>query len=195
MKLFPDPSTSPVHYTRILILCDFPIPEVDVTSVLAFIHSFRYITELEIDASLWEDDGRISLASLHGLSPSLRSLSLRYEILPLSEILNLICSFPLLEDLTLNHDCIEGNMDGWDTPSTSPKLTGSLVLNNQHLPITRALLCLPNGLHFSEITLVRPVEYANSTMELVSKCSDNLESLSIRYFHWGASSPVFVFNW
>ena len=183
MKLFPDPSTSPVHYTRILIL---PISRIDATSALTCIRSFCYITELEIDASLWGGDDQLSLVPLHGLSPSLRSLSLEYIFLPLLEVLHLICSFPLLENLTLDHYCIDGDTGGWDAPSTSPILNGILVLNDEHLSITRALLCLPNGLHFSKITLLRPVQDAELTMELVSKCSDTLESLSIRYSYWGA---------
>ena len=192
MKLFPDPSTSPVHYTRTLFLWKFPITGVDTTSALACIRSFCYVAELEIDASSWTEDDRFlsSLVPLHGLSPSLRSLSLKYTFLPLSEVLHLICSFPLLEDLTLNHYGIDGDTGGWDVPSTSPILNGILVLNDEHLSITRALLCLPNGLHFSKITLLRPVQDAELTMKLVSKCSETLESLSMRYFYWGAFPPV-----
>ena len=194
MRFFPDPSTSPVHHTRIFILRHFPILDYDASeaaNALACIHSFRYITRLKIDTSPWGDDDQTSLAPLHGLSPSLQTLSLRYELLPLSEILNLVCSFPALEDLTLNNGYFDRDANGWDTPSTSPKPTRSLVLNNQHLPITHALLCLPNGLP-SKITLFRPIEDAELTMEVVSKCSDPLESLNIKYFCWGAFSLISV---
>ena len=45
-----------------------------------------------------------------------------------------------------------------DVPSTSPKFTGTLVLHDEHPFLTRALLCLPDGLRFSEIIALRPVE-------------------------------------
>ena len=68
------------------------------------------------------DENRTSLALLHGFSPVLRSLYLSFMSLPDSEIFGLVCSFPLLEDLTLvSFGC--GRMGGeWNTPSTSPPI-------------------------------------------------------------------------
>jgi hypothetical protein len=70
----------------------------------------------------WEDD-QVSLVPFHGLSPTLKSLRLTSAF---SEVLDLICSFPLLEDLALVS--LGPGSDSWSTPSTSPKLTGSLAL-------------------------------------------------------------------
>ena len=131
-------------------------------------------------------DGQVSLVPLRGVSSTLKSLSLRYGTLKFSEILNLICSFPLLEDLTLIHRGNGGALEEYDVPSTSPKLTGTLTLDNKYFSITRALTSLPNGLRFSKITVLQPTEDAESTLELVSKCSDTLDTLSMRYFDWGA---------
>lgn len=183
MELFSDLSTSPSHHTRSLAFHGFPVNGIDAAGAPACIRSFRSVVELEVVTLGW--DGRTSLAPLHGLSPTLKSLSLRYRHLPLSEVLNLICSFPLLEDLALNHFSLNGDSKGWDVPSTSPKLTGTLALDNNHPPIVRGLLSLPNGLHFSKITLYRPVEDAGSVMELVSRCSGTLESLGVGYSYRG----------
>ena len=192
MGFFPDPSTSPAHHTRFLVFRRFLAIAADATDILTHTRSFCHITGLEVTTTSAKNDHRLSLFPLHGLSPTLKSLSLDYELLPVSEILNLICSFPLLEDLTLGSYSFGKGTEGWDIPSTSPKLTGTLVLNNDHLLITRGLLSLPNGLHFSKITLVRPVEDAELTMEVASKCSDTLEFLSIRYYRRRAFSSVSV---
>lgn len=86
--LFPDPSTSPVHHSRILILCRFPIIGID-----ASIHSFRRILGLKMDTSWRNDDDQTprSVAwiatypsvPLHTLSisPTLRDLESR-QLLP-----------------------------------------------------------------------------------------------------------------
>lgn len=183
MDHFPDPSTSPAHHARVLAFRAYPVIAANATAIISHLRSFCHITRLEVGTSGWNDH-RLSFVPLHGLSPTLKSLSLHYELVPLSEILNLICSFPLLEDLALSHYGLYGH-SGWrDIPSTSPKLSGTLELDSEHPSITRGLLSLPNGLHFSKITLLRSVEDAELTMEVVSECSDTLESLSIRYSHW-----------
>ena len=183
-KLFPDPSTSPAHHTRILELNGFPTSMVRETSTLACIRSFRHIVDLKVSTLGW-DNGRTSLVPLHGLSPTLKSLLLHYEYLSTSEVLNLICSFPHLEDLKLSDFYQVNNTDAWDTPSPSPKLTGTLKLRGSRFATIRGLLSL-RGLHFSEIVIAWPVEDAGSVVELASQCSDTLESLNVRYSLWGA---------
>ena len=190
MKAFPDPSTSPAHQTRHLVFSRFPITAADATTVLAHIRSFSRITILEVVTSSAQDDHRLPLVPLHGLSPTLKSLCLRCNRVPVPEILSLICSFPLLEDLALSHSGLYGDTRWRDVPSTSPKLSGVLVLDDVHPPITRGLLSLPNGLHFSKITLLRPVENAELTMEVVSRCSNTLEYLNMTYLYWGAFSLI-----
>ncbi|KAF9780886.1 hypothetical protein BJ322DRAFT_287665 [Thelephora terrestris] len=169
-KTFPDPPNSPAHHTRNLGLCS--------ANVCAWIRSFRHVEKLSLAASGW---GGGSLVQLHGLWPTLKSLHLSYIDAPISEILHLICSFPLLEDLSLH--TLEVNTDEWVTPPTSPKLTGSLRLHGKINSVTRRLLELPDGLHFSEIQ----VDYrvgdvsASAVMDLVSKCSGTLETLCLKY--------------
>ena len=194
-ELFPEPSTSPAHHTRVLRFHNFQTMWIagDITPDL--IRSFCHIVDLDVTMMPEWDGNRASLLSLHGLSPTLKSLTLRSVSLTLSDIMSFICSFPLLENLGLHHLRLSGDTDGWDTPSTSPKLTGTLRLYDSEDPfIPRGLLSLPNGPRFSKIALQWPVEVAEATMELVSKCSNTLESLSLEYRSFGVLSLVSVFS-
>ena len=185
-EIFPDPSTAPTQYTRSLVF--FGLTPVTAENVLAWIHSFRHLVELWLCTSGLDND-QVSLTKLRGLSPTLRSLSFSLIVsLPFSEILGLICSFPLLEDLYLYH-ASKRDDETWETPSTSPKLTGTLELAGYTSSIARGLLAFPNSLNFSKISVVLSVPDAQITMELISKCSGTLESLSIGY--WGAF-PLFL---
>jgi len=99
-----------------------------------------------------------------------------------SEVFGLVCSFPCLEDLAV--DLFGFVQDGlWNTPSTSPRLTGSLELRSMAQgiqSITRGLLDFPNGLRFTKITVSWIVKQdVGLTVDLVSRCSDTLQSLII----------------
>ena len=83
---------------------------------------------------------------------------------------------------------------GWTPLSTSPRLTGFLQLNSLDGgigPITRRLLDLPNGLNFTKIVLSRADHETDSksTTDLVSGCSDTLESLDIADYFPGEFPP------
>jgi len=125
---------------------------------------------------------QVSFVPLHGLSPTLKTLRVTCPSTPLSEVFNLICSFSLLEDLMLR-TCAKNNTDGWNAPSTSPRLTGSLRLRSDYgiHPIVRRLCDFPGGLHFSKIAVKYLDGDAKPTMDLVSRCSDTLESLSVLF--------------
>ena len=121
---------------------------------------------------------QVSLIQLHGFSPTLKSLRLGHTDIPLPEFFNLVCSFPLLEDLEFFILTPASDTGGWDPPSTSPKLTGSLGIGGEIQSIARRLCDLPGGLHFSEIRLSYGKD-VTPAMDLVSRCSDTLESLAI----------------
>ena len=184
---FPDPSNSPAHHTRSLFIRGFAVFAADVGG---WIHTFNRVNHLRLEC-LSNEDHRISLIPFHGLSPTLKSLRLNCSY---PNVFDLICSFPLLEDLALVSSTYESDTGGWDTPSTSPKLTGSLDLR---IPAgicapARRLLGFPGGLHFTGITVGYRYEGIGSTSDLVLRCSDTLEYLSIAYcfpsaFH---STPV-----
>jgi hypothetical protein len=149
---------------------------------------------LEADLTDW-DAGGASLIPLHGFSPAISSLTLNLSSIRSSDILDLICSFPLLQNLTLighvkwNHD------DVWNPPATSPILTGTLDfrLSRSAQLMCHQLLDLPSGLHFKRISLgwFRP-EDVRSTENLVLRCSDILEFLVIGNYLPGAL-PFFFF--
>ena len=76
-----------------------------------------------------------------------------------------------------------GNVDERDTPSNSPRLTGSLHVLDLTPCGIRGLFKLgfPNGLHFAKIAASCPVESSGSVADLISSCSDTLESLTVGF--------------
>ena len=176
-ELFPDPSTSPVCHARILEISGHSATTAVNRGARAWIQSFRHVVELRLSAEWWSAGRRVSITKLRGLSPTLKSLHLCNG--PLLGIFDLICSFPLLEDLSLHHCGFGDEIDRWNPPSTSPKLTGTLSLGGANIYLANGLLRFPSGLHFSRITILRCPENTESTMELISKCSDTLESLRV----------------
>ena len=181
MATFPDPSNSPAHHTRSLSISDFPASVSAGTDVGGWISTFYNVTHFHFDRVPWADH---PLTPFFGFSPAVRSLSLAATS---SEFFDLVCSFPLLEDLTLIDFCPEGGTVWWSAPSTSPKLTGSLylaVMGGIHSTIRR-LLDLPDGLRFAEITVTCISKDFGSVTDLVSRCSNTLETLEIRCFLTG----------
>ena len=192
-KTFPDPSNSPAHYTRSLSILTSPVAGFVEMGVGDWIRTFSGVVRLEVRTI--SSNENISFVPLRGLSPILKSLHLVAGTSALSsDVLGLVCSFPSLEDLTL--DFIENDeVDEWDIPLTSPKLTGCLDLNLDGgiRSAVRRLLELPGGLHFSKISVSCFEEDVEPMTDLVSKCSDTLESLSISYLLAGAGFlPVFM---
>ena len=191
-KNFPDPSNSPAHHTRRLSI-HLPLSFEDAGA--GFLLAFSSVVHLDLSTTTryWSScDQAISLVPLHGLSPVIKSLRLKFSELKDSEVFGLICSFPLLEDLDLSSFGFDRRDQKWSTPSTSPRLTGSLELwvHTGIQSIARGLLDLPNGLHFAKVTVhcysdncVKP------TMGLVSGCSDTLESLDVTNLSFRGTSP------
>jgi hypothetical protein len=189
IKVFPDPSNSPAHHTLSLSIRNSDVVTSASPDAHAWIRSFDHLVKLQVD-TLGIDAGRASLVQFYRLSPVLRSLYLFNYLIPLSEVFDLVCSFPLLEDLSLPSVPVGLETEGRDTPSTSPKLTGSLYLSGGARSVSRRLLDLPGGLRFSRISMLC-YEDADSVMELVSRCSDTLEYLSVNYFFSSAFSSAF----
>jgi len=191
METFPDPSNSPAHYTQNLEIFDiWP-----ATAAGHWMRAFHGVVRLHMVTFAWDED-QVSLVPFRGLWPALKSLHLDYASIPLSEVFGLVCSFPLLEDLALFRVDHKNISDRWNTPSTSPKLTGSLNLRAIWgiWSTARRLLDLPNGLHFTKIVLgcVHEADF-KSTTDLVLECSDTLEYLDVTYDFAGAyPSPLYV---
>jgi len=96
---------------------------------------------------------------LCGLSPTLKSLHLTRAPATLTGVFELIYSFPLLEDLSLDPDAAAQDTDSWDALSTSSKFTGTLLLVKFHIEDV-------------ELKVVS---------DLVSSCSNTLQHLSVGY--------------
>jgi len=181
---FPDPLNSPAHYTRTLTICSnwlLTDPGLDVARRIC-IFPFHNVAHLTLVCR--PCGGLASLVPFHGLSPAIRSLRLALPHTKRSEVFGLICSFPVLEDLDWFIFSYRNGVDEWIPPSTSPSLTGSLELRSVVggiSPITRRLLDLPNGLNFTKIVLscIDCETDFKSTTDLVSGCSDTLESLDV----------------
>ena len=192
MQTFPDPSNSPTRYTRILHLSDFKAVTVAISDARPWVQSFNHIVDLRV-VTIGLNDPHISFNQLRRLSPTLKSLQLFCSFAPLPEILDCVCSFPLLEDLSLCSVIprVQENVTKWNAPPTSPKFTGSLFISCKNRDIARELLALPGGLHFSKLTVVCPIGDGNLSKELVSACSDTLKSLTVDFYR-GAFSLLSV---
>ena len=144
MKAFPDPSSSPAHYARILCIDGPTVVAAAGTSARAWVRAMRYIVELRISNGL-ADGSPVSLFPLSGLFPVLKSLSIITLYIPPSELLSHICSFPSLKDLELCliHDQGTTATFEWSAPSTPPELTGTLRLGGYIRSVVRRLLGLP----------------------------------------------------
>ena len=184
-RTFPDPSNSPAHHVSSLFLRGVRTSGLGDPDVGPWIRSFNRVRTLRAELKSVMLD-QVSLVQLHGFSPTLKSLRLGLTNIPLSEVFNLVCSFPLLEDLELYTYGPTRNIGDWDPPSTSPKLTGSLKIGGGIPSVARRLGDLPGGLRFSKITLSCRREDFTSIMDLVSRCSDTLESFTI-YCHIGCT--------
>ena len=183
---FPNPSTSPARYTKSLFV-KFPqvVAPADAEEG-GWIPTFSGVVGLEM---VIRDCPRAfeSLPLFRGFSPVIRSIHIFSSDFSFSHSLNLIYSFPLLEDLSVIGRSVD-NGDTSDTqptftqPSKPPVLTGCLHLHIEtgiHLIIS-ALLSLPSGPHFRQLKFTWGCDKDFSfTAALVEKCHHTLESLSI----------------
>jgi len=191
-ETFPDPSTSPAHYTKSLsISCTLPITAAETGD---WIGGFPRVTHLVVGGRRFLP-GTLGpkLALLYGFSP-IKSLRVDLLVLDSPQIFDLVLSFPLLENLSV-FSCAEAkelthNAGSPDAllaviqPSNSPAFSGTLELSMDEgmRPIAHRLLSLSGGIHFQKLVL-RWAEDEDMllTMALVERCSRTLVSLHITY--------------
>jgi len=190
-KTFSDPVDSPAHYTRsLLIVCPRSVVAADAEEG-GWIRTFSRVVRLE----MWSTTlgiRELSLVPFHNFSPVLKSLRVVSCSLPRSQIFDLVCSLPLLEDLGLVDNTSHQSDHNHFPPSTSPPLTGSLELYAYRMEHTvDRLLKLPGGLHFRKLALTWCFERnLRQIMALVTRCSDTIEcfdisnSLPSRMYFW-----------
>ena len=186
---FPDPSTSPARHTNSLFV---KLPQT-VTPADSeeggWIPTFSRVVRLEI--SVDRTCGFESLSLFHGFSPVIRSLRISPTPFPSSHFLNLICSFPLLEDLAVNdwrfidYEGVSNIQPTFIQPSKPPALTGSLELSlaTGMGSIAPILLSFPSGPHFKRLDLMWSCDEDMSlTAALVERCHLTLECLSASFW-------------
>ena len=191
-KIFPDPSISPAHYAETLYVgCLHAVTPADAEAS-GWITGFSRVVNLKLDAYRADiENAERFLVPFHRISPTIKSLYVYLADIPPSRILNLILSFPLLEDLTLDGDDPSiSNVDGPDglstsiQPSNQPALTGSLELHlgENIRPIAHRLLSLPGGIRPRNLTLTACGEEDHLlAVALLEECLYVLESLNIRH--------------
>ena len=186
-RTFPDTSDSPAHHTRFLsIRCPHTVSAGDAEEG-GWIRTFSGVVCLDMASSLGQDldDSEVSLVPFRRFSPILKTLRLFSTQLKHSQIFDLICSLPLLENLILVAFGTpeDDNLGVGKLPAeTPPALTGDLKLFLPYgmEPIARRLLDLPSGLHFRHFTVSCRLEHDLRWVNaLVVECSVTLESLVI----------------
>ena len=187
---FPDPSNSPAHHTRSLSIYCLEVVTAADAAKGGWIRTFSRVVRLDVINGK-DHDLRTYLPLFRD---TLKSFSLSSFYIRYSQIIDLIYSFPLLEDLTLiggSHD--DGEPPTASLPSTPPALTGTLWLRLIWglSPMVRRLLDLPGGLHFRELWLhSESTEDLLSAGKLVEGCSDTLEYLYVHHRPQGAVFSV-----
>ena len=189
-KTFPDPANSPAYHTRSLFIgCPRSVTAADAEEG-GWIRAFSRVVRLELHTHPYHNP-EASLIPFHNFSPALKSLRV-VNLLPRSQVFELVCSLPLLEDLNIQEyqvDEADYGKVGFQ-PLTSPPLTGSFELDTEEAgPTIRRLLDLPGGFHFRELILTwRNEEDLRWFMELVVGCSDTLECFDI----WETTCSTFL---
>jgi hypothetical protein len=201
-ETFPDPSTSPARYAKTLSVGCLEVVTAADADVGGWIRGFSRVEHLDIRVDTFNfDDPAAALVPFHGLSPVIKSLRVDILALPHSPIINLISSFPLLEDLavTIHYGRWDETGDGPEgdetltaaQPLTPPMFTGSLELHLKEgaKAFVRRLLSLPGGIHFRKLamTCLRGRDLLLTT-GLVEACSRTLESLDITFHLLGMSN-------
>jgi len=182
-ETFPDPANSPAHHTRSLFVgCPRSVTAADAEEG-GWIRAFSRVVRFELHTH-HNHHSEISLVPFHNFSPALKSLRV-ISYIPRSRVFNLVCSLPLLENLSIHEFRIWGaDSNGIDfQPSTSPLLNGTFESYNRggSGPTVRWLLGLPGGFRFRKLVLTwRNEEDVRWITKLVVGCSDTLECFDVR---------------
>ena len=191
---FPDASTSPAYYAKTLFIGGPRVIKAAGEGEGCWLSAFSRVVHFELGMASDRRSAewmKVTLVPFHGFSPMLRSIRVASYAFPLPQIFNLICSFPLLKDVSLSTadrrsaqvaDHGSNNQPTVTQPSSSNMFTGSLELypDVEMEPIASILLSLPGGLRFRQLSLLLRCEADVSfATALVEECCSTLESLMV----------------
>jgi hypothetical protein len=126
VETFPNPSESPAPYARSLCISCLPTLSASGSSEWACIRAFQRLERLKLSSvSCSQGD----LVPLQGISPTLRSLSIVSVSAQFSDVVDLICSFPSLDDLELSF-LIDLEQGAWITPRPHQNSPGRFTLKH-----------------------------------------------------------------
>ena len=183
-RKFPDPVKSPAIHTRSLF---FRHADQLTDADVSWIRSFTNVVQLEVMAC-WNHDyyGR-PFFPFHGLSSTVKSLSMAWRDLQSQEVFDFIRSFPSLVDLYIaGQGRIRNNGEDW-TVSHLPPLTGSIILGTSTPDFLRQLLKFRNHLCFKKVVWRKISKNSfEGVADLVEKCCDVLECIEIDIFRTSA---------
>ena len=111
----PDLSNSLAHHARTLSFRGLETPTLADPGISHWIRTFYCVETLYLSFPM-RDNHEVSFTRLHGFFSTLKSLDLVRFCIPLSKIFNLICSFPLLEDLGLFAISPNSDTEEWNPP-------------------------------------------------------------------------------
>jgi hypothetical protein len=200
-EVFPDPPTSPAHYTKSLtVCCPIGVTMVDVEWIKAF-SSVQYL-KVDSTEDFDADDRRTSFIPFHGFSPALDTLHVICKAASPSRIIDFTITFPHLQTLRVSAGMGSYDNEGYELaigsddpycpsstipwPPNMPAFTGTLEIDIRSglRLIAPTLSSLPGGLRFRQLILkCRCEERADSQWAeaLVRSCSSTLESFQITH--------------
>ena len=181
-KTFPDPANSPGCYTRSLFFPHvYAITAADAEEG-GWLRAFSHVERLEV----WDGAQNHHRRYFRSFLPAFESACTEFSSPSSPKIWTLVCSLPILRDLSIG-GCIGGrdaddNNSAIFRPSTLPLLTGTLTLRfpGGMEPATRRLLDLQVCGRLRGLELTRWLEEDTQWMSaLMEACSDTLEYFGI----------------
>lgn len=154
-KTFPDPANSPAYYVHSLLFSGQTTLTPADLEESGWVRSFVNVVRLELWGDVTIDEPGLGprLVLFGNLLPAIKSLRVVGLLSPSPQLIGLVVSMPLLQDLDImnfqagSHDEVEDVPQ----PLVSPVLTGTLVLRHRLEYVVCRLLHLPNGLNFKKL--------------------------------------------
>lgn len=177
---------NPAVYVRSLSMVDFTLLDsIDLESGFQYFQAFSRVRHLRLATPC-----ALPSPLLRGLHAqvcfSVESLELHLSSsIKVIDLVRFICSFPLLQDLTLvGTNCrLESSDNDTFNNLTAPPFTGSLRLldfNDPEGEFLTQLARLPTGIHFRSIELdIDPLQDYAPVTRLLTSCSSTLENLKL----------------